>query len=139
MINQPVRMAGAPPIDNLYLDMNGIIHNCTHGNEEEVKTFGDEEEMVLKMFKYIDKLFQIVKPQGVFFMAIDGSAPRAKMNQQRSRRFRTAKDMADAEAVEEEQRLEMTKRGYHIPPKKKSTFDHNVITPGTGAASHDNA
>ena len=121
MINQPVRMAGAPPIDNLYLDMNGIIHNCTHGNEEEVKTFGDEEEMVLKMFKYIDKLFQIAKPQGVFFMAIDGSAPRAKMNQQRSRRFRSAKDRLELEA-------QARQRGEDVP---EDVFDSNCITPGT--------
>lgn len=89
--------------------------------------------MFQKITEYIERLMHTVRPRRLLYMAIDGVAPRAKMNQQRSRRFRTAKDMKDAAEVEEEQRLNMMKRGYHIPPKKKHTFDHNVITPGTGA------
>ena len=50
--------------------MNGIIHNCTHGNDPGTKL--TEEEMVVKIFTYLDKLFQVVKPQRLLFMAIDG-------------------------------------------------------------------
>lgn len=59
-----------PVIDNFYLDMNGIIHNCTHGNNPDVKL--TEEEMVVRIFTYLDKLFHIIKPQKVMLMAIDG-------------------------------------------------------------------
>lgn len=47
----------APPC----LAQNGIIHNCTHGNNPDVKL--TEDEMIVKIFTYLDKLFHIVKPQ----------------------------------------------------------------------------
>ena len=50
--------------------MNGIIHNCTHGNDPGSKL--TEEEMVLRIFQYLDKLFSIVQPQKLLFMAVDG-------------------------------------------------------------------
>ncbi len=70
LLNQPTDVGETPLVDNLYLDMNGIIHNCTHGNDPGTNL--TEEEMVVKIFTYLDKLFQVVKPQRLLFMAIDG-------------------------------------------------------------------
>lgn len=70
LLNQPTDVGETPVVDNLYLDMNGIIHNCTHGNTPGQKL--TEAEMVAKIFTYLDKLFQVVKPQKLLFMAIDG-------------------------------------------------------------------
>ncbi len=78
--------------DCLYLDMNGIIHNCTHSDKMDPSIVLTNDQMMTKIFQYIEKLFDIIKPKKLMYMAIDGVAPRAKMNQQRQRRFRAALD-----------------------------------------------
>ncbi|CRK29095.1 hypothetical protein BN1708_015451, partial [Verticillium longisporum] len=122
-ISQVIAENRIPEFDALYLDMNGIIHNCTHKDAGEDATFRlSEEEMFIRIFNYIEHLFGKIKPKKLFYMAIDGVAPRAKMNQQRSRRFRTALDAENA-------REKAIKDGVEMP--KEAPFDSNCITPGT--------
>lgn len=102
--------------------MNGIIHNCSHPNDNDVHFRISEEQIFKDIFNYLEFLFNLMKPQKLFFMAIDGVAPRAKMNQQRGRRFRSAKD---AELMEQKAR----DRGETLPEENR--FDSNCITPGT--------
>ncbi|XP_044577629.1 5'-3' exoribonuclease 1 isoform X2 [Cotesia glomerata] len=111
-----------PEFDNLYLDMNGIIHCCSHPNDADAQFRITEETIFKNIFHYVEVLFRTIKPQKLFFMAVDGVAPRAKINQQRGRRFRAAKE---AELVEARARA----KGETIP--EESRFDSNCITPGT--------
>ncbi|KAL2863295.1 chromatin-binding exonuclease XRN1 [Aspergillus lucknowensis] len=111
-----------PEFDNLYLDMNGIIHNCTHKDSDSPTFRLTEDKMFIAIFNYIEHLYGKIKPKKLFFMAVDGVAPRAKMNQQRARRFRTA---LDAEMAREK----AIAQGIEMP--KEDPFDSNCITPGT--------
>lgn len=75
-------------------------------------------------------IYKLVRPQKVLYLAVDGVAPRAKMNQQRSRRFRSAKD---AEVTASEILARSALKGNRELPSDilASRFDSNCITPGT--------
>ncbi|XP_015268972.1 PREDICTED: 5'-3' exoribonuclease 1 [Gekko japonicus] len=121
-LSQVLKEHQIPEFDNLYLDMNGIIHQCSHPNDDDVHFRISEDKIFADIFHYLEVLFRIIKPRKVFFMAVDGVAPRAKMNQQRARRFRSAKEAEDKvkKALE---------KGDVLPTEAR--FDSNCITPGT--------
>uniref|UniRef100_A0A3Q2FUM3 5'-3' exoribonuclease 1 n=1 Tax=Cyprinodon variegatus TaxID=28743 RepID=A0A3Q2FUM3_CYPVA len=121
-LSEVVKEHKIPEFDNLYLDMNGIIHQCSHPNDEDVHFRISEEKIFADIFHYLEVLFRIIKPRKVFFMAVDGVAPRAKMNQQRGRRFRSAKEA-------EEKIKKALEKGEVLPTEAR--FDSNCITPGT--------
>ena len=116
--------------------------------------------MMHEIFLYTDRVVNMVRPRKLLMMAIDGVAPRAKMNQQRSRRFRSAQEAQDKEdlrlaAIVEwegqsrpsdptsiipqhfEQlltpQLEITAMGKEVSDEFRNDkgWDSNAITPGT--------
>lgn len=133
-VELPLDYAASNPngeLDNLYLDMNGIVHPCSHPeNRPPPET---EDEMLLAVFEYTNRVLNMARPRKVLFMAVDGVAPRAKMNQQRSRRFRSARDAQLANEAKEEELRKREMHGEVIDEavKNKKTWDSNAITPGT--------
>lgn len=133
-VTLPVEYAAPNPngeLDNLYLDMNGIVHPCSHPeNKPPPET---EDEMLLAVFEYTNRVLNMARPRKVLMIAVDGVAPRAKMNQQRARRFRSARDAQIQN--EERERLLMEREEYgeiiDDSVKNKKTWDSNAITPGT--------
>jgi 5'-3' exoribonuclease 2 len=114
-----------PAFDNLYLDMNGIIHPCCH--PEDGSQPQTEAEMFNNIFLYIDKLMRIVRPRRLVYMAVDGVAPRAKMNQQRSRRFRAAFDIQAKVAKEAELQRLWAEKGLRIPDALQKPSQCTVV------------
>ena len=53
--------------DNLYLDLNGIVHNCVHGNDpkrhERISRLEDMEELWASIMQAIDEVVHLVKPK----------------------------------------------------------------------------
>lgn len=57
-------------LDNFYLDMNGIIHNCAKNSQG---TRMNEAEVFAAIFDYVQVLFQKIRPKKIMFLAIDGA------------------------------------------------------------------
>ena len=93
------------PVNNLFYDLNCLIHPCCRG-------LTDELEMLDTIYNYILKINDLVKPKDLIYIAIDGVCPRAKIEQQRKRRFKSALE--------------------------KKIWDTNAITPGTQFMSNLN-
>eukprot|EP00923_Selenidium_pygospionis_P046355 GHVN01079927.1.p1 GENE.GHVN01079927.1~~GHVN01079927.1.p1 ORF type:complete len:1143 (+),score=155.45 GHVN01079927.1:28-3456(+) len=125
LINEELTCDQIPDFDNLYLDMNGIIHNCSHANSGG-SLFASEDDLWLSILQYINKLVAIIRPRKVLYLAIDGVAPRAKMNQQRCRRFRTAQESAKGMEKLKAWNNANRQSGGNVKP-----FDSNAITPGS--------
>ena len=113
--------------NNLYLDLNCAIHNCCREilKDEEFRFHKQnriEDKMIKNVIKYIELLLDYSKPKDLLFIAIDGPAPKAKMIQQRQRRFKK---------FYEKREIDYLKQKHNIPNDNNEEWDTNAITPGT--------
>ena len=107
-----------------FLDFNSIIHPCSAQVVSKLNQKVDiNDALYHKIFdniaSYTLKLIDITQPTDCLYIAIDGIAPRAKMHQQRKRRFLSA---------QRNKAISAFKAKHRIPDTQ---WDSNCITPGT--------
>ena len=115
-------LGGIPPfIASLAFDLNGVFHEARkivfgEGDQDPrlQQAIANTDPNLLELEVYntvagiILRMVQIVQPRDCLILAVDGVAPGAKMQQQRGRREKAARERSPIE-----------------------TFDRNAITPGT--------
>ena len=75
--------------DNLYMDSNSIIYDMLHSMESMQCDDDFEIKLINAVISKIEDYIKIIKPSNTIFIAFDGVAPLAKMNQQKIRRYKS--------------------------------------------------
>lgn len=109
-------------VDIFYIDANCLFHPICLELVKEDKISNNsklEKKMISNIIEYIDYLIDFVKPKHIF-LAVDGVAPMAKINQQKKRRYKTMLE------TEMKNKIKMK---YGIISTQK--WSNVAITPGT--------
>jgi len=81
--------------DNLYLDCNSILYDVYHALSKEDKIKGGEpttnmpDRVIRGAIQKIHEYINLIEPKKTVYIAFDGVAPVAKIEQQRSRRYKS--------------------------------------------------
>jgi len=105
-------------VDNLYLDSNSIIYDCLRqiGDQYEGNDSKFERLLLRSITDKLDEYIKEIDPQGVIFIAFDGVAPVAKLEQQRTRRYKS---------------YLLTHIRASLEKSSDPSWDKTAITPGT--------
>jgi 5'-3' exonuclease len=108
-------------VDYFYIDFNSIIYGLVAKIDKKTKEKEYEKILLNDINTYLQNIIcNVVKPKKRVYIAFDGSVPRAKMIQQRSRRFKSIQDTTYITALKE-------KHGI----KKEYVWSQLQISPGT--------
>lgn len=111
-------------VNIFYIDANCLFHPQCFKILDNMVGENDINKLESNMFKriinYLDYLIDLVDPKVLTYIAVDGVAPLAKINQQRKRRFRSIDDNKLKNSI---------KKKYDI--KYNDIWNNTVITPGT--------
>lgn len=103
---------GEEKCDYFFMDYNGIVYSAyeriKHTFEGQNLSKERVEELIIeevvRYTKYI--VTEVIKPQVLTYIAMDGPAPRAKMVQQRSRRYKAIKDKEYVKEMKEKYQMD---------------------------------
>jgi len=76
-------------VNNFYLDCNSIIYDAIHNIDFTTIKEPDTDVIINKVILKIDEYICLIKPSTNLFVAFDGVAPVAKLDQQRERRYKS--------------------------------------------------
>jgi 5'-3' exoribonuclease 2 len=104
-------------IEDFYLDFNCGIHPAARSDAT-----GQISCIYDAIILYLEYLLDVVNPKDRIYIAIDGVAPVAKMDQQHDRRFRSVKDIIEVNKLKTE---------YGVKFDVSTQRDFNMISPAT--------
>ena len=74
---------------NFYMDCNSIIYDCVAELDKTLSYNDSLDNLITNVCNKIDQYINIIKPSNNIYIAFDGVAPIAKLEQQRNRRFKS--------------------------------------------------
>ena len=85
------KLGGLQRIHNLYMDTNGLIYDAVRvvGSNRGLSDAEYESKLLETVCAKIDEYLAMFRPTNNVFIAFDGVAPVAKLNQQRERRYKS--------------------------------------------------
>jgi 5'-3' exonuclease len=104
-------------IDNLYLDCNSIIYDVIHSLNKNNLNELNFDIVISNVCDKINKYIFDIKPNNNVFIAFDGVAPVAKLEQQRTRRYKSLYQNNMSKSI--------------FKDSKPDTWNTTFITPGT--------
>ena len=113
---------------SLYMDCNSIIYDCVRKIENDTeprpKGFDFEDAIIRGVITKIEKYIVDIEPSNILYIAFDGVAPFAKMEQQRIRRYKTGYLSAVTKGA-------MSNKESISDDAVSTTWNTSAITPGT--------
>ena len=102
--------------NNFYLDSNSIVYDCLRNLDFDIDKKSFEERLIENVCIKINEYITLIKPNQYVFIAFDGVAPVAKLEQQRTRRYKSSFE---------------TKLIKKLGKTDNKVWDKTAITPGT--------